>query len=537
MLPRNEIKTKLLRLYGPSVLSGFLTFLSFPRAEFYFLAWIALVPLLVCLHGKNGKAAFKNGITFGLIYFFGSTYWIYHSIHKYGSIPLIPSLLLVVLLSLYLSLYPGFFSFLYTFMMRRTSLPTLFVAPVLWTTLEFIRSYALTGFPWSSLGYSQFRFLPFIQIADITGVYGISFLLVAFNGAIADVILLKTRRAERPLYPLFPTVTGFVLFCGILTATFSYGFFRLHQTRPGTPVKVAIVQGNIEQDRKWDPAYQQEVTDVYKSLSSRLTEIRPDMIVWPETALPFIFATDRERTSRLVEFQRNLNAYLLFGSILARQGAEERTSGYPESAPLRARAIAETERFTNSAVLLDRDGNISYTYDKIHLVPFGEYVPLRSLLFFVDKLAFGVGDYLAGTRYTRAVTPFGSFGTLICYEIIFPGLVRKFYIQGGDFIVTITNDAWFGMTNGPFQHFSMGVFRAVENRKPVVRAANSGISGFIGSDGQILATTGLFERRTLIREIKTDRTLTLYTKYGDIFSYVCIVSALLLLIKRLTGRG
>lgn len=523
----NNLRTKFNKLYGPAIFSGLLLFLSFPKIDIFPLAWVALIPLLVFLYGKDKKSAFKTGFFFGIVYFFGTTYWIYHSINNYGSIPFVPSLLIVLLLCLYLSLYPAFFSFLYSSYIRKTDLPVMFVAPVFWTVLEFVRSYALTGFPWSSLAYSQYTFLPFIQVADITGVYGISFLLVAINGAFADALLLKRRKAERPLYSLIPTISGFVILPIILLATFSYGLYKLHQKREGLNIKAAIVQGNIEQDKKWDPSFQNAVINIYKELSIAAANEKPDIIVWPETSAPFFFGKDKELTDNITFFQKGLNSYLLFGSVLAKKQLKD--------APVTAknkRALKTEIAYTNSALLLDKNGNVSYIYDKIHIVPFGEYVPLRSLLFFVDKLVVGVGDYVPGDSYIKAVTPFGSFGTLICYEIIFPGLVRKFYVRGGDFIVTITNDAWFGKTHGPYQHFSMAVFRAIENRKPVIRAANTGISGFIDSSGRILSTTQLFKRTFLVKDIKTDRTLTLYTKYGDIFSYLCIVCSVLLLIKR-----
>ena len=165
------------------------------------------------------------------------------------------------------------------------------------------------------------------------------------------------------------------------------------------------------------------------------------------------------------------------------------------------------------------------------MVPFGEYVPLRRLLFFVDKLVTGIGDYAPGDAYVKAGTEFGEFGTMICYEIIFPGQVRKFFTRGGDMIVTITNDAWFGKTAGPYQHFVMAVFRAIENRKPVVRAANTGVSGFIDSNGRILARTPLFKRMVLHHVIRTDRTMTFYTKYGDLFSFMCLVVFIILSIN------
>ncbi len=187
-------------------------------------------------------------------------------------------------------------------------------------------------------------------------------------------------------------------------------------------------------------------------------------------------------------------------------------------------------------LLLDKEGKIIYQYDKIHLVPFGEYVPLRRVLFFIDKLVAGIGDYLPGDQYIKAETPFGSFAPMVCYEIIFPGLVRKFYSTNGDFIVTVTNDAWFGKTAGPYQHFSMAVFRAIENRKPVMRSANTGISGFIDSNGRIIARTELFQRQVLTGEIKTDNTLTYYSRYGDLFTYFCIVISAILFINLKSWR-
>lgn len=503
--------------YISFIFSGFLLFLSFPDIDFYFLAWFALAPILISLYDKDSRFAVKAGLLLGIFYFFGTTYWIYHAIYVYGSMSFMLSIILVFLLSLYLSLYTATFCLLYSIAIKKTNLPALLVAPCLWTSLEFIRSYALTGFPWSSLGYSQYKFLPLIQIADITGIYGISFLIVAFNGAIADIFIIKLKKTERPLYSSLASLGGFVCLFLIFIFTFSYGFFRLYQDRNGSNIKAAIIQGNIEQDKKWDISYQKSVLHAYKELTAQAVSSSPDIIIWPETALPFSFQNDLELTEDLISFQKELHSYMLFGSILAKEVEENIGS--------------KTKRLSNSAVLLDRNGNVSYIYDKIHLVPFGEYVPLRKILFFIDKLVYGVGDYYPGDTYIKAVTPFGSFATLICYEIIFPGMVRKFFMRDGDFIVTITNDAWFGNTHGPYQHFSMAVFRAIENRKPVMRAANSGISGFIDSNGNIVAKTKLFERTYLVREIKKDATRTLYTRYGDIFSYFCIVISVTLFIS------
>lgn len=503
-----------LRRYLPALFSGTVLIFAFPRFDLYGLAFIALVPFLVSMWGKSKAEAFKAGVFLGVPYFFGTQYWIYHSMNHYGGIPLVASFFFVLLLSLYLSLYTGLFGLLFSWKLKDSPLPALFLAPVFWVVLEFARSYALTGFPWSSIGYSQWKFLPLIQIADITGVYGVSFIVVAVNGALADLFIAVKRRREMPLFHLALTTRGFALLVLAIAAVFMYGTYRLNEKRPGKDLTVAIVQGNIEQDRKWDPRYQQEVLDKYKSLTAaaisenrRGKPILPVLIVWPETAVPFYWGSDKDHMEELVEFQKELDAYLLFGAV----------------------TVKGERRLANSAVLLDKNGNTAYVYDKIHLVPFGEYVPLKRLLFFVNKITYGIGDYVPGNVQLRAETPAATFGTLICYEIIFPGLVRKIFVKNGDAIVTITNDAWFGRTSGPYQHWSMAALRAVENRKPVIRAANTGISGFMDSNGGVIASTPLFEPVVLSRTIRTDGTRSFYSRFGDLFSYFAIVITIYLI--------
>lgn len=503
-----------IKIYGPAVLSGILLFLSFPNFGLYPLAWVSLVPLLISVWEKDKFTSFKAGYLTGIIYFLGTLYWIYHSITYYGNVPFLLSIVIVLLLSLYLGLYIGLFSMAFSMKILRSKLPAVVIAPVFWVTLEFIRSYALTGFPWASLGYSQYKFLTIIQFADITGVYGVSFLVVAFNAAIADLFLFRKREERMPLLTRFWINTSLIVLCLLLILTVVYGQLRLSQTRPGKLVRVALIQGNIEQDKKWLPEYQTAVMDTYESLSLQAMSYSPSMIIWPETALPFYFGYEKDLTEKFKSFQKGLGSYLLTGAVIVKR---------PPSKGV-------TAELTNSAMLLDRGGNVPYIYDKIHLVPFGEYVPLKRVLFFLDKLVVGIGDYTPGDKIIKAYTDYGSFGTFICYEIIFPGLVRKFYSKGGDFIVTLTNDAWFGKTAGPYQHFSMAVFRAIENRKPVLRAANTGISGYIDSNGRIVKATPIFERRFDVVEMRTDSSTTIYSRYGDIFAYLCIIGMILLVI-------
>jgi len=230
--------------------------------------------------------------------------------------------------------------------------------------------------------------------------------------------------------------------------------------------------------------------------------------------MPFYWDRDAEYTLNVKDFAASINTNLLFGAI----------------------TLKEPDQLGNSAILLDKNGAVKFTYDKIHLVPFGEYVPLRPLLgLFVDKMVEGIGEYSPGKKPESAKIEKGSFGTIICYEVIFPGLVRKFYKRQGDFMVNITNDAWYGRTTGPYQHFAMGALRAVENRKPLVRAANTGISGYFDSNGRVLKSLPLYERGALTETIRTDTTRTFYSRFGDLFSYLCIITTVILLasIRRL----
>ena len=493
--------------YLMSALSGLLLVFAFAPYDLYGLAWIAMVPFFLSIEGLPSKTAFKAGFWMGLFYFFGTTYWIYRSMHDFGGISLVPSLFIVMALAAYLSLYPAVFAALYSARIRHTRLPALLVAPVLWVSLEYIRSYMFTGFPWSTLGYTQWNFPYAIQIADVTGVYGVSFLIVSVNAAVADFFLLRRRTRRMPLYPVTYTVAGYVCLAGILAATFLYGNYRLNEPRSGRQFKVSIAQGDIDQAEKWDAKYQNGVFQVYNNLTLGAAFQAPDLIVWPESALPFVYDEHDPRVRQLEQTEKTRHIPLLIGAV--RQTSDG--------------------KYANSAILID-GGRPAYIYDKIHLVPFGEYVPLKRVLFFVNKLSDAIGDFKGGDDYPQGGIGKDRFGTLICYEMAFPGLVRKFFRDGGDFMVTLTNDAWFGRSTGPYQNFSMAALRAVENRKPVVRAANSGISGFFTSTGLVIKRTALFERRTITATIRTDPTVTFYTRYGDLFAYLCILTALFLLI-------
>ncbi len=495
-----------------SLLSGVLLILSFPPFDFYPLAWIAIIPLLISLWEKGGKTAFFLGTLTGFVYFAGTVYWTFNSIYFYGNVTAAVSVLLVIALSLYLGVYIGIFSMLFNFL-SRSRFPALFLVPVIWVTLEFLRSYALTGFPWSLLGYSQYKFLSLIQIADVTGVYGVSFLVAALNGAIFDVVAYWPKRlSTMPLYDRWPMTIGLLALACVITVSLFYGLWRLNTEEEGQEILVSVIQGNIEQDKKWNANFKRKIMDTYKRLTAKAAARSPDLIIWPETAVPFIFGNDDALTTELIDFQKSFSNYLLFGSVTEKN----------------------QDQFANSAVLMSPDGGVLSVYDKVHLVPFGEYVPLREMFPFVDKLVVGIGDFLPGGEYTVMDIPSARISTLICYEIIFPGMVRKFANKGANLFVSITNDAWFGRTSAPYQHFSMAVFRAVENRVPVLRAANTGISGFIDTRGRIQGESDIFIEDVLTQSLTIGFfKKSFYSRYGDLFAFFCIIIFVLLMANNI----
>ncbi len=501
------------KTYLPALLTGVALMLSFPKFGYSWLAFVALVPLLVVLRKADTWKAIRCGLFAGLVFYFGTLYWVYHSVHFYGGMDLSLSLGIAFMLSLVLSLFVSTFAFFFSRTITHTSLPASFVAPLYWVVLEFLRNYLFTGFPWNLLAYSQSDFLHLIQIADITGVYGVSFIIVAVNGVIADIFILRGRRMEMPLFTMLPTVVGYAVVAVLVIVSLVYGGFRLGQNRVGKLTRASIIQGSIEQDVKWNPLYQRMVISTYSKMTREAMEDSPDIVIWPESSMPFLYSSDIERQNELIALQDEIKKPLLVGIIDRRSDEVDGEFFY-----------------TNSAALI-KDGKTAMVYDKTHLVPFGEYVPLRKVFFFVNKLVPDLGEYRPGKDNRRGSIAQGEFATLICYEIIFPNLVRKFFKdKGGGFIVNITNDAWFGRTPGPFQHFNMAVFRAVENRKPVIRVANTGISGFISSNGEVMAKTELFEQKVLTRDFFTDTSWTFYSRFGDMFVYMCIIFMFVILI-------
>ena len=500
-----------------AVSSGILLFLSFPKYGNGMVAWVAVIPLFAALQRVSVGEGFRLGFLTGIVAYTGIIYWIANVVVQYGYLPLYLGIAAMLLLASYLSLYTALFSIVIIFL-RKRGIPLILSAPLLWTILEFLRSHILTGFPWENLAYSQYLFSRIIQIADITGIYGISFAIIMVNAVFYDLLSIKNNKRRLLIESV---VAGIVIF-----VILGYGHFRMDYidtvSNKAKRIEVALIQGNIDQNIKWNSLYQSTTIDIYRTLSLASGLARGGLIVWPETAAPFYFQRNDDFQARVVNVAKTAGASLLFGSP---SYEEEKGNMY----------------YMNSAYLLSPDG-ISYgRYDKVHLVPYGEYVPLRSLFPFIGKLVAGVGDFRSGVGYKPLRSDGISLGVLICYEGIFPEAARQYKQDQAELLVNITNDAWFGASSAPYQHLSMTIFRAIENRLSIVRSANTGISAIIAPTGVIISKTPLFERTILKGSAIIIDEKTFYTAYGDVFVYLCAVVMCILYLftlqRRMTHAG
>lgn len=496
-----------------AILSGVTLTAAFPPGPLSLLAWVALVPLLFSIRNASAKSAFRLGCLAGLVHYLTLIYWIVVVLGHYGNLNIFLSLLALFLLSGYLSLYIGAFSLL-TISVRQSRLKLLLL-PTFWVALEYLRSYLLTGFPWCLLGYTQHKALPVIQIADVFGVYGVSFFIVLVNTFLFNAL---SQWKHSRLWPKWETILTLVIAGSLLT----YGYVTLSRDTTGevgSPrLRAAIVQANIDQSLKWDPSYQDKTLNTYEKLTRLASAtFHPELIIWPETAVPFFFQDHHRFSRRVLALSRETGEALVFGAP-----AYERQKGMT--------------RYYNRAYLLNPRGGpgadtapVSVSrYDKVHLVPFGEYVPLKGLFPFLDKLVQAAGDFAPGKDPEPLSMNGRSLGVLICFEAIFPQLARDLVNKGAAVLINLTNDAWFGKSSAPYQHLSMAVFRCVETRRPMIRAANTGFSAFISPSGKIMSRSDLFSEAVLYGAVATNnKDLTFYTRYGDLFALVLTALSIL----------
>jgi apolipoprotein N-acyltransferase len=395
------------------------------------------------------------------------------------------------------------------------------LAPVLWVGLDWLRSVLFTGFPWMDLGYGLYAQPQLIQAADLGGHHLVTFGVVLCNSLLVGIVDRQRRDVRWNIH----RERGLLLLaCATLVFLGGYSAVRyriaVHYGPRALQAQVAVVQGNVDQMVKWSPAFKTATVDTYLRLSREaIGEADVELVVWPETALPFYPQRD-QLTGRLAAFTGAANTWLLTGAPLFTLTPQ--TDG------------SELVRHYNGAILLGPDGRIAASHAKQHLVPFGEYVPLRPYLPFLEPLVVSIGDFAAGTSDEPLALGPMRLGMLICYESIFPEIARQSVTRGANLLVNLTNDAWYGRSSAPHQSMAMAVFRAVENKRALVRAANTGISGFVDPVGRIVERSGLFVEAALVSRMPLLDGQTVFNRQGHLFGPACAILIPLFLL--LGGR-
>jgi apolipoprotein N-acyltransferase len=517
-----------LRQNGLALLSAALLFAAAPgQWSIPFIAWFALVPLIIACHNTSWRTAAKLAFLCGLVYNLSLIYWIVIALNNYGGLPIWLAALALILLAAYLAFYMAGFAALLT---QLRYWPLAFSAPLIWVGLDLIKAHLFTGFPWQDLGYFQYQNPLLIQFADLVGHHGLTFVIVMTNAMLASLILPRQNGTEKKRYRqiIFPIMTLTVV---IIYSFWSYQHWQKIATNAPT-INVTLVQGNIDQGEKWRPGQAENTIDTYQRLSRDAVQPRSsvngktDLIIWPETALPFFPLHNPLFTKVLQNIQTN-GPTLITGA----PHYEEATATHKRQIHNSAFAITAT----NKGLRMQR-------YDKEHLVPFGEYVPFADL-FGGLPLVQSMGNFSPGTsqkllevqQRSPANSGKANCGMLICFESIFPSIARKWSSMGANLLVNITNDAWYGHSSAPWQQLSMVTLRAVENRRSLVRAANTGISVFIDPLGR-LRKSPLFAEYSFKQRMPLVQQKSFFSRYGYLFAPLCLLIVLLMSLRRYKER-
>lgn len=483
--------------------------LSFPRYGHAAIALGAVVPLLVAVSGWRGRAGFHPGQPFrrgallgamaGIVHYVGTIYWTGAVVETFGGLPAVVAWLCALALAGYMAAYTALACGLTGAAVRAVGTPGLALAPFAWVAAEFARGHVLGGFPWIPLGSAVVTLVPVAQLASALGVYGVSGFLVTL-GTLTAVALTCAGLTR---------VLSASLAAALLATVSVWGAARVADgrlTREGTPLTVGLIQPNISQEQKWDRAMTGEIGRRFTALTRKAVADGAQAVLWPESATPYMFNEDPVQAEAVRALVRETGVPLLFGT-------DEVERGTPT-------------RFYNSAFVLDPTGAVAAVYRKIQLVPFGEFVPLKDLLFFVSPLVEAVAEFAPGERVTMLPIEGHMASTAICYEVVYPHLIRQAVLEGSELLTTITNDAWYGTSSAPYQHFELASMRAIEQGRYLARAANTGISGIVDPYGRVVVKTGVFEEAVVTADVRFLQGRTLYATIGDAVAIASLVVAL-----------
>jgi apolipoprotein N-acyltransferase len=463
---------------------------SFPKAGLSFLAFGFLVPLLLALEGKRPLAVFRLFFFFSLLFYLIILYWIPRVMVKYGGTSWTLGIIGLVCLATFLSLISGVAGIGIGKIAARTNYSAVLWIPALWVAKDLVTEKIFGGFPWCLVGYTQYKNLYFVQLAEIGGIHLITFLLIALN-----VLIFKALK-ERDGKPLLVMLA---LLAGIMGG--GYGLFRVHDAR-GAAIprhQAGIIQPNSNHDMVFDFTLVRATLERLFLVSRELQARGAEFVVWPEFTVPIYPLQTPFYGRRFLAFSRE------YAPLLA---------GFTD--------FRGQERVYNSVILF-QDGRVE-TYDKVHLTPFGEYVLFRRWLFFVKKITDEIGDFAPGKKVRNLDLAGHPLSTPICYEVIYPELVRSMIARGGELIVTISNDSWFGASSAPYQHLAMATFRSVENRRWLLRSTSNGISAVVDPAGRIVHQSPLHRPDQFLASFQYLKHKTIFTRWGYLFPYFCLLA-------------
>ena len=498
-----------------ALISAALLIFAFPDFNLWPLAWIGLVPLLLIVAcGAQPWRCFLVGWLFGTVFFYGSCYWLTYSMIHFGGIPAWLAFVLLLPGAFLLGTVPALFTLALSLVIRKWGTAALFIAPLLWAALEWLR-LETTGQLWNALGYSLAYHRPLIQAARWGGVYSIGFLIVFVNSAIAFALLNRSARA------LAITTGGILLAAGLMLLANRTSPFREWDDKNEAEAIVIAVQPNVPMEIVKSEEYMRKLTARHFEMSeSALRQLpndgKPRLVIWPESPMNFGYGGDSQLREMIAIFAKANNTAVLLNS----------------------QEVAPNDGIYNSALLINQQGSLVAQYDKIRLLPFGEYVPLPHWLPGAGLITAIVGDFTPGTNY--GLMPVGPLraGVFICIESAYPSIARRFTVEGADVLINISNDGYLGPTAVMRQHLANAVFRAVENGRPLLRVTNTGITAFITPAGEVRDATPSFKPDVRTWKVARDGTAaTFYAAHGDVFAVGCLLFSLLILLFSLRGSS